>query len=170
MYNESMEKKYEQEFLDIIEPIINNEKVLEMKKYTQHGNIDCFEHCLNVSYYTYKISKKLKLDYKASARAGMLHDFFLYDWRTEGHEPGLFNMHAFTHGRIAYKNASKYFELNKKEKDIIENHMWPVTFKLPKYKETYLITLTDKYSTLIEMKNYYKKSIKSILKDLYGRI
>jgi len=133
-----------------------------MKNYIQHGDTDCFEHCLNVSYYSYKIAKKLHLDYVSLARGAMLHDFFLYDWREHKKNcpKGLLNMHAFTHGKLAYINASKYFKLNDKEKDIIENHMWPVTVKLPKYIETYIITLTDKYSTLVEMKNYITNDTK----------
>ena len=157
-----MNKKYSEEFNKIIEPIISNDNVLEMKKYIQHGDTDCFEHCLNVAYYSYKIAKKLHLDYVSLTRAAMLHDFFLYDWRDSKNncEPGLFNMHAFTHGKRAYVNASKYFKLSKKEKDIIENHMWPVTIKLPRYLETYIITLTDKYSTLKEMKDYIRNDTK----------
>ena len=64
-----MNKKYSKEFMKIIKPIISNYKVLEMKNYKQHGNTDCFEHCLNVAYYSYKIAKKLKLDYVSLTRA-----------------------------------------------------------------------------------------------------
>ena len=59
-------------------------------------------------------------------------------------------LHAFTHPKTAYKNASKLFALNEKEKDIILKHMWPVTIALPKYKESYLLTLVDKYCALNE--------------------
>ena len=152
-----MKKKYDSDFMNIIKPIIDNETVLEMKKYKQHYNTDCYEHCLNVAYYSYKMAKKLRLDYVSISRAAMLHDFFLYDWRNHSHPPGLFNKHAFTHGKEAYKNASAIFSLNKKEKDIIENHMWPVTFKLPRYRETYIVTIADKFSALVETAHYYKE-------------
>ena len=124
-----------------------------MKNYRQHGTINCFEHSFNVAYYSYKIAKFLKLDYKSLTRGAMLHDFFLYDWRdTKDILPkGFFNMHAFSHGKIAYNNASKLFKLNDIEKEVIIKNMWPVTISLPKYKETYIITLADKYSTLKEM-------------------
>ena len=77
----------------------------------------------------------------------MLHDMFLYDWRKPNSSGGL---HAFKHGRIAYENASKIFELNDKEKDMILKHMWPVTIKPPKYPETFILTLVDKYCALEE--------------------
>ena len=31
-----------------------------------------------------------------------------------------------------------------KEKDIILKHMWPVTFKIPKYKESFIVSFVDK--------------------------
>ena len=33
---------------------------------------------------------------------------------------------------------------------MIEKHMWPVTKPVPKYAETYIITLVDKYCAVIE--------------------
>ena len=59
-------------------------------------------------------------------------------------------MHAFTHPKEALKQALTITQLNDKEQDIIKNHMWPVTPKFPKYKETYIITLVDKYSAVAE--------------------
>ncbi len=58
--------------------------------------------------------------------------------------------HAFTHPKTAYMNASKLFNLNDKEADIILKHMWPVTLSFPKYKESYLLTFVDKYCALSE--------------------
>ena len=68
------------EFLSIIEELVNNETVQEMKKYRQHYETSCFEHCYLASYYCYLICKKFNLDYKSATRAAMLHDLFLYNW------------------------------------------------------------------------------------------
>lgn len=65
-------------------------------------------------------------------------------------------LHAFTHPQTALENASKLFDLNEKECDIILKHMWPVTIKLPKYKESYIITLVDKYCAIQESIKSYK--------------
>lgn len=119
-----------------------------MKKYRQHSTTSCYEHCLYVAYYTYLICKKFNLDYISASRAAMLHDLFLYDWRHK--VDGRKGYHAFTHPRLALKNATELFELNDIEKDCILKHMWPVTPVLPKYKETFIITLTDKYSACRE--------------------
>lgn len=145
-------KIYEdKEFICIIDDIINNEIVQKMKDFRQHYNVSCFEHCLCVSYYSYLICKKLKLDYKSVARAGMLHDLFLYDWRKR--ENGREGLHAFTHPKTALENSLKLFDLNEKEKDIILKHMWPVTIVPPKYLESYIITFVDKHCAISETFN-----------------
>ena len=133
-----MQNKNTQEFDGIIKDIVSNPKVQEMKKYRQHYETSTFDHCYMVSYYCYRVCKKLRLDYKSAARAGMLHDFFLYDWRIRQNDRKGF--HGFTHPRTALNNATKIFNLNKKEQDIILKHMWPVTLILPKYKESFIIT------------------------------
>jgi uncharacterized protein len=146
---------YDIEFISIIEDFINNETVLQMKNYRQHYNTSTYDHCLNVAYLNYKICKKLKLDYISATRAGMIHDLFLYDWRKNCRTVEIDGLHAFVHPKIALKNASNLFDLNDKEKDIILKHMWPVTLAFPKYKESFIITLTDKYSAIQEALDFY---------------
>ena len=136
------------EFIQMIDDLLNNDTVKQMKNFRQHYETSCFDHCLIASYYCYLYGKKFNLDYVSCARAAMLHDLFLYDWRKKQDDRK--GLHAFTHPKTAYKNASKLFALNEKEKDIILKHMWPVTIALPKYKESYLLTLIDKYCALNE--------------------
>lgn len=147
------------EFYSIIRDLINNKTVQKMKKYKQHYDTNTYEHCFYVSYISYKICKKLKLDYISTARGAMLHDLFLYDWRNSSKQLNLDGLHAFVHPKIALDNANKLFNLNSKEKDIIVNHMWPITFSLPKYKESYIVTFVDKYSALYESFKYYEHFI-----------
>ena len=139
------------EFKEILSDILSNETVKQIHNYIQHGEISCYTHCYYVAYYTYLICKKLKLDYKSAVRGAMLHDLFLYDWHTTSpadiNEKGV---HAWAHPRIALKNASKIFNLNDTEKDIIRNHMWPVTLKFPKTKEAFIVSCMDKYSATAE--------------------
>ena len=116
------------EFQDIIYPLITNDTVQQMKNFKQHYETTCFEHCYTAAYHCYCICKKLNLDYKSATRAAMLHDLFLYDC----------------------ENASKLFDLNDKEKDIIEKHMWPVTVAFPKSIEGFILTFVDKYCALSE--------------------
>ena len=137
------------EFIDIIKDILENKTVQQMHNYRQHYKTSCFDHCLVASYYCYIYCKKFNLDYVSCSRAAMLHDLFLYDWRKRQNDRK--GLHAFTHPKTAYENASKLFKLNNKEADIILKHMWPVTFfSFPKYIESYILTLVDKYCAITE--------------------
>ena len=146
------------EFDEIIKDIKNNKTVLQMKNFRQHYDTSCYEHCMNVAKYTYLICKKHNLDYISATRAAMLHDLFLYDWRVKSSKSPRF--HGYKHPKIALENSKKLFDLNERERDIILNHMWPLTLSLPKYKESFIVTLADKYSTFIETKEYYKHNYK----------
>ena len=148
MITDKQEILKDEEYLSLISDLLRQPKVIQMRQYRQHHNVNCFDHCLFVSYNTYLICKKNNLDYVSAARAGMLHDLFLYDWRKR--ENGRKGHHAFTHPKEALRQALTITELNDKEQDIIKNHMWPVTPKFPKYKETYIITLVDKYFAVAE--------------------
>lgn len=138
------------EFIKIIDDIISNDTVKKMRDFRQHSYTSCFDHCLEASYYCFLICKKLKLDYVSAARGAMLHDLFLYNWRKR--VDGRKGLHAFTHPRLALENAQKLFELNKKEQDIILKHMWPLTIIPPRYLESFILTLVDKYCVLSEFK------------------
>jgi uncharacterized protein len=145
------------EFQAIVSDLIANDTVQQMKNFRQHYETSCFEHCYTVSYYCYLICKKYNLDYKSATRAAMLHDLFLYDWRIR--QPNRKGLHAFTHGKTACENASKIFDLNEKEKDMILKHMWPVTIKLPKSLEGMVLTFVDKYCAMSESFDIFKSRL-----------
>lgn len=145
------------QFYDIINDLLENPTVKKMSDFRQHYTTSCLEHCINVAYYNYIICKKFNLDYVSAARAGLLHDLFLYDWRKK--QPGRKRLHAFHHPRIALENSKKLYNLNEKEEDIILKHMWPLTIVLPKYKESSITTLVDKYCTIHETIDYYRNNL-----------
>lgn len=70
-----------EEFYSYIKDLVHHPYVLKMKKFPHHCETSCYQHCLNVAYYNYRICKFFHLDARSAARAGMLHDLFLYDWR-----------------------------------------------------------------------------------------
>ena len=145
-------KEY-REFIDTIKDLNANSQVQNMRNYRQHCSVSCYKHCLEVSYMTYKYCKKHNLDYVSGARGAFLHDMFLYDWRIHQNDLPVKGLHAFAHPKIALINANKYFKLNEKEKDIIAKHMWPVTlFHIPKFRESFVVTISDKLSTLHSLK------------------
>ncbi len=46
------------------------------------------------------------------------------------------------------------FPLNELESDMIINHMWPMTKTLPRHRETFMITLVDKFCAVAEVMTY----------------
>lgn len=140
-----------EKFLKIINDILANKSIQNLKLYKHHYAYTRLEHCLSVSYYTYVICKFLHLDYKSAARAALLHDLFFYDCEDKLSRP---KNHIKNHPKIALENANKLFNLNKKEQDIILKHMWPLTFSPPKYLESFIVTIVDKYCAFKEWSMY----------------
>lgn len=138
------------EYKRCISSLINNDSIFLMDNYIHHSNTTCLEHSIYVSYMSFLLCKWLRFDFYSAARGGLLHDFFLYDWHKTKQEKGL---HGFTHPYTALKNANEIFILNDIEKDIIVKHMWPLTIRLPRYKETLIVSLVDKYCAIMEIIN-----------------
>lgn len=162
------------EYYAIIADLLNSEEIQKLKNYQHHITTTRFQHCLNVSYYHYKICRFFKLDANSGARAGLLHDLYFYDTKNYiSHKPAI--KHSKYHSQTALINAEKIIKLNDRERDMIYNHMWPVTPEKPKYAETYLITFVDKYCAMIEFilpqpknlinffKNHCRKNCKKVL-------
>lgn len=143
------------EFENCINDFLRDGNVYSMDKFIQHSDVTCLEHCFNVAYNSFLICRFFGLDYKSAARGALLHDFFLYDWHVTKPEKGL---HAFSHPYIALKNADKIFDLNEMEKDIIVKHMWPLTVVLPRYRESLIVSFSDKFCALMETVAYRRKS------------
>lgn len=143
-----------EEFYSYIGDILNNKDFLELKNFRHHYNTSRYQHCINVSYASYLFAKKFHIEHiREIVRASLLHDFFLYDWHGVGHrnDLGLLQgFHAFYHPFIALEEAEKRFILSDREKDIIKTHMFPCYLGLPKYKESWIVILVDKYCSLEE--------------------
>ena len=128
------------QYMSIVKNILNNDEFLKIKKIEHHG-ISRYDHSLKVSYYSYKIAKVLHLDYEQTAVGGLLHDFFLSpENRTQKERL----KSVFTHPKQAVAMARTQFELTKKEEDMIRSHMFPINLSVPKYAESWIVSLVDK--------------------------
>ena len=137
------------EFYDVVEELLHRDEVRELADFTHHRMTTRYQHCLNVSYYNYKLCRLFRLDADSAARAGLLHDLYHYDTaRYSKTAPAI--KHSHYHPQVALEAAEKLLEMNDCERDMIGNHMWPVTVPRPKYAETYIITFVDKYCAVIE--------------------
>ena len=142
-------------FYYIIDDILKNPEFQKLKNIKHHG-ITRYNHLLRVSYYTYLISKKMNLKYVEATRGALLHDFFFYETIEDNTHQALKK-----HPDYALKNASKHFELTELEKDIIKNHMFPVTRSIPHYKESYLVDIIDDVCSCYERTYSIRKELQT---------
>lgn len=135
----------EAQFTGLVADILANEKFLKLREF-RHHNGSIFDHARAVAYLTYRYCRKRNLDYRSATRAALLHDFFLYDWRTGYDKEGVYHKgHIYLHPKMALRNSEEQFVLNDMERDIILNHMWPLSPSLPRYKETFVVSFIDKF-------------------------
>ena len=132
--------KQDKEYKKIVKHIFRNVEFKKILNIEHHG-ISRMEHSIKISYYSYKIAKKLGMDYVSVARGGHLHDFFLDGDERCGIERFL---DTFTHPRRALNVSMKNFNINNIERNIIVSHMFPIYISIPKYKESFLVNLVDK--------------------------
>lgn len=136
----------DKEFMSVAEPILTHKEFVKTKSIIHHGNTR-FNHSVRVAFFAYKISKLLGCDINASIRGGMLHDFFL----VRDDKNIITSAKMFVdHPRLAKENAIKYFGVNDKVQNIIESHMFPTSAVAPKSKEAWIVTFSDKLSTILE--------------------
>lgn len=128
---------------------LKHTRFTENKEFIQHGTTTLYQHCVSVAYRSVIIASKfnLNIDMRSLVRGALLHDYYLYDWHNKTVRAKL---HGFHHPRIACENASRDFDLNAIEQDIIRRHMFPLTPTPPKYKEGWVICAADKACSLQE--------------------
>lgn len=126
-----MKIKKQVEFNDIISDILKNEEIIGLR-YEYHHGISRLDHSLNVARLTFNMCKLFKIEkIEEVTRAALLHDFY------KTGEDSSFRGHPTT----AVNNAKRVFNVNDMQADIIYNHMFPATLRVPKYKETWLLQL-----------------------------
>ncbi len=153
------DKKYGDEFKAIVLDILNHPQFEIQKTMVHHGGM-LYRHSLAVAYNSYCIARKLGLDAESVARGALLHDFFFDNWRESDTSSRkgidrIREMHGFSHPKKALKNAQTCFTLNDKEADMIVKHMFPLTPALPKYRESWIVSLVDKGIAIKEMVQAY---------------
>ena len=126
----------EREYAACVADLLNSDEVLWMKNIRHHHFVTCYEHSLFVSYVAYRLARHWNIDVRAAARAGLLHDLFLYDPKDKTQYEG---NQCFAHPVAALKNASRLTELSDAEAE-----------KMPRYKVSYVVNVADKLCAVIE--------------------
>lgn len=145
----SLEQKEKLE--NIYQSFLNDEKILRMKNIKMHRGSNCYEHTFKVvkrSMHHVEISKKKDIDPEIVLLGAILHDYYLYDWRTDYSKR---KGHAKNHTQIALENASRDFNVSPEVKKVIGSHMWPINIKnYPKSREAKIVSINDKITALCE--------------------
>ena len=157
----------------IVKDILLDNEFKKIDKCIHHG-LSRFDHSCRVSYYSYKITKALKLNYVDTARAGLLHDFFLSENNTSKEKI----KSMFVHSKKSLENSEELFYLSDREKDIIYTHMFPLNInRVPKYLESWIVSIVDKvvatYEFNLTLKNKCKLRYRNamvVLLVFIGRI
>lgn len=149
----------DQEYMAIVGDLLALEEVQRLESFVHHHFTNRLAHSISVSYRSYRWAKKLGLNKEAIAKAGLLHDLFFYESCDKDLVGG--KGHNYEHPRIALKNALELVELSDLEQDIILKHMFGATLDLPKYPESWIVTLMDKEAAISELSH----GLVSILKQ-----
>ncbi len=149
-------------YLDCVGDLIETEEVRSMRALPHHIGNTCYEHSVFVSYLAFRLARRMGMDYVTAARAGLLHDLYLYNARDrrnyQGHQ-------CFAHPKAALRNARALCgELTPKEENIILSHMWPLARRMPRSREAVLITVVDKICATAEaMHIWHRMRLRTLL-------
>ena len=153
------------ESLPFVQDMLSHPAFNTLKNFAHHGTISCYQHTIAVAQLAYQLSRLLHLDYIAATRGALLHDFYMYNWRTGGPR-----LHGLRHPHIALNNAAKHFDISKKEKDIILKHMWPLTPIPPRYGESWVVTFVDKIVSLSDYARVIKDKMAAVNIYFYHKL
>ena len=142
---------YSKEILMYAKDILESENFQMTKNHIQHGTMTVHDHCINVVKTSLMIRDKfhIKCSDEDLIRGALLHDYFLYDWHI-GKAKNPIRLHGVFHPGIALKNAKKEYKLTKRQENIIQRHMWPLTIIPPMWREGWIVTCADKYCSIME--------------------
>ncbi len=130
--------------------ILDSKSYRRTDDFIQHGGTTTREHMISVACVSIKIARGLRLhcDEQSMVRGALLHDYFLYDWHLpKSTHP---EKHPTRHSSYALENAADDYAINPLEAEIIREHMFPVTLRIPRHKETWIITIADKVCSIKE--------------------
>ena len=141
-------------FLACVGPLLDSAEVNSMKQWRHHFSITCYEHSLFVSYMAFRLARKFRWDYRAAARAGLLHDLYLYDPADGSAHPG---NQCLDHPEFALRNAAALCpDLTDSERNAIVSHMFPLAVHLPRSRVAVAVNLADKFCATLEVARLHR--------------
>lgn len=158
----------------LVRPILENEEFQKRRLFKHHEH-SVWEHCVLVSFRAYKLSLFFHADSQKCSIGGLLHDFYPLAWQYSkeleefdatylerlSREEKLLKKHGFTHAHEACLNYLQFFGEYEDDViiDCIDKHMFPLNLGIPKYLESWIVTISDKIETIRELPNIRNISI-----------
>ncbi|MCH3916825.1 MAG: HD domain-containing protein [Spirochaetia bacterium] len=142
------EKAY---FRDQVFYLCRQTRLMDTRAYYHHLGTSVLRHSINVAYLSYALALILhiRIHDQELIRGALLHDYYLYDCHEKGNPDKRF--HIFRHPGKALYNSEEEMMLSKREADIIRKHMFPMTPVPPRYRESFLVSISDKCCALYEL-------------------
>ena len=140
-------------YLDCVGELLASPQVQAMRDIRHHPGVSCFEHSLFVSYVAFHLARRWGRDGRAAARAGLLHDLYLYDPRSL---PSY--KQCFAHPLAAVRNARALCGgLSREEENGILAHMWPMARSAPHSRTAAAVCLADKLCATAEVLGIWRR-------------
>ena len=155
---ESFERSVAEEVYHYAGDVITSPHLRRELQYRQHGSVSCYEHSVAVAFLSVRMARGffIEVDMESLIKGALLHDYFLYDWREDGVSR---RDHGISHARRALTNARQDFELSEIACDVIEKHMFPLNVALPRYKESYIVSIADKLCASREICRFLRRKV-----------
>lgn len=154
-------------YYEIYSEFYSVNKFRKLKTIIHHGD-NRLNHINRVAKMSFFISSKLNLDYISCTRGALMHDFFTTDDISK--MDSRYKDFLKSHPKEAYNNASRLFEINEIEKNIILTHMFPITKEKPKYREAWVVNISDKLVSFYEFFRYEIKANVSYVKFSFYKL
>ncbi|MCL2085898.1 HD domain-containing protein [Candidatus Saccharibacteria bacterium] len=143
-----MSKKTRLRFDEVACDILESNDFQALKMEIHHGT-SRYDHLVRVAKMTYRITKYTSRYNRDYTRAALLHDFY-YDYEMDDMIWfGVFDYRR--HPRISAERADVHFDLNKRQKNMIESHMFPFPGRVPRNYGSLVLMMVDKIVATYEV-------------------
>ncbi len=137
------------QWMECVGHLLITPEVMSMGQYDHHFAISCYQHSVFVSFVSFCIARRMGWDVRAAARAGLLHDLYLYQPWDQNCHPG---NQCIDHPLFALMNARTLCpDLTDEEQNAIATHMWPLAFHMPRSSVAAAVTIADKVCATVEI-------------------
>lgn len=136
------------DYIILVEDILSDTDFQSLEQYRQHISSNRLQHSINVSYLSWWLARKMNADECMAARAGLLHDFCMYDFYDPANACN--ESQLLHHPKVAAETSRSHFEISQIEYEAILTHMYPFGPR-PLSKVGWIVSHADKMSAFSEM-------------------